>query len=233
MIARDLNQTVGRLVAERPGRARVLERLGIDHGCDGRVSLARACAARGLDPMAVLKALESADDRAPDAETDDWSPADPAALADFIVATHHAYLRRELPRLDALCARVADAHGARHPELAELRAVFATWKAELEAHMLKEEWIVFPWIAGLGQARATDHGPDGLSVLLDRLEQDHDDHASALSRMRDLTRGYTPPPDACPTYRTLLAGLLELEVDMQQHVHRESHVLFAAAGHGD
>ena len=47
--------------------------------------------------------------------------------------------------------------------------------------------------------------------------------------MRALTDGYTPPPDACNTYRALLGGLAELEVDMHQHVHRENNILFPGA----
>ena len=47
--------------------------------------------------------------------------------------------------------------------------------------------------------------------------------------MRALTDGYAPPADACNTYRALLGGLAELEVDMHQHVHRENNILFPGA----
>lgn len=226
MIASNLNATVGQLVAERPGRARVFERFGIDYCCGGRMPLARAIAAKGLKPETVLGALDAAEIRAPDSETDDWSPANPGELVDFIVATHHAYLRRELPRLDSLLAKVNHAHGGHHPELAELREVFAALRTDLEAHMLKEEWVVFPWIASLNSAR--DPGL-GLAIVIEHLERDHEDTGSALARMRALTDDYTPPADACPTYRALLEGLAELEADMHQHVHRENNLLFEQA----
>ena len=41
--------TVGQLVAERPGVARVFERLGIDYCCGGKQLLDAACAEKGLD----------------------------------------------------------------------------------------------------------------------------------------------------------------------------------------
>src|SRR4051794_35858181 len=125
MTALDLNATVGRLVAERPSRARLFERLGIDYCCGGRVPFARACRARGLDPRSVVRELEVLDARDHEAETDDYVPATMTQLVDFIVSTHHAFLRRELPRLLAMAVKVDQAHGEKHPELREVRGVLA------------------------------------------------------------------------------------------------------------
>ena len=50
--------TVGALVAERPGRARVFERFGIDYCCGGKLPLREACDKRGVDAAAVLSALD-------------------------------------------------------------------------------------------------------------------------------------------------------------------------------
>ena len=44
--------------------------------------------------------------------------------------------------------------------------------------------------------------------------------------MRALTNDYTPPPDACGTYRALFDSLRELEQDMHCHVHKENSILF-------
>jgi regulator of cell morphogenesis and NO signaling len=47
--------------------------------------------------------------------------------------------------------------------------------------------------------------------------------------MRELTNGFTPPPEACNTYRALFAGLAELEEDLHRHIHLENSVLFPQA----
>jgi len=47
--------------------------------------------------------------------------------------------------------------------------------------------------------------------------------------MRTLTRDYTPPDDACATYRALLDGLADLEFDLHRHVHKENNILFPRA----
>src|SRR5947207_11366706 len=51
------DSTVGQLVAERPSRARVFERLGIDYCCGGKRPLQEVCRERKLDLAAVVDEL--------------------------------------------------------------------------------------------------------------------------------------------------------------------------------
>ena len=74
-----------------------------------------------------------------------------ADLVDHIVSTHHAYLRRELPRLAEMGAKVAVAHGDRHTEVVTCNDVFTALQAELSSHMDKEEEILFPMVKTLPQ----------------------------------------------------------------------------------
>ncbi|MBX6311730.1 MAG: iron-sulfur cluster repair di-iron protein [Isosphaeraceae bacterium] len=226
----DPNRTIGQLVAERPSRARVFERFGIDYCCGGQVPLARACAAKGLSVAAVLREIEANDLQVATSETVDWVPETLGRLIDFIVATHHAYLRRELPRLTVLIDKVAAAHGGRHPELNELRSVFASLREGLEAHLAEEEQVAFPLIKQLEAARAISGSPPiGLADSLRDMEREHDEVGAALARLRTLTGGYAPPADACNTFRAMLNGLAELETDLHYHVHRENNILFPGA----
>jgi regulator of cell morphogenesis and NO signaling len=225
----DPNTTVGQLVAERPGRAEVFERLGIDYCCGGKLPLLLACSVKGLDVATVLQELEFCDAQGIEADADEWMPSAPGKLADFIVTTHHAYLRRELPRLDGTIDKVAEAHGCRHPELRELRSVFAALRHELEAHMIMEEWVVFPLVQGLGDEPTGVGQSDRLAMLIPIMEHEHLDAGAALARMRELTNGYSPPSGVCNTYRALLEGLAELETDLHHHIHRENNLLFPAA----
>jgi regulator of cell morphogenesis and NO signaling len=229
MTTLDGQATVGQLVRERPSRARVFERLGIDYCCGGKTPLDRACRAGGLDLARVLRELADEDAR-PEADPVDWSTATLGALADHIEATHHAYLRRELPRLERLAEKVAAAHGARHPELLDVLAVFSALKSELESHMLKEEWALFPMVRLLDGATAPPRSPCGsVADPIAAMEHEHDDAGAALARLRSLTGGYTPPAGACNTYRALLDGLADLEADLHLHVHKENNILFPKA----
>jgi regulator of cell morphogenesis and NO signaling len=223
--------TVGQLVAERPSRARVFERFGIDYCCGGKTPLGRACEDRRVDPRVVLDELRRNDERGT-AERD-WAALGLTRLADHIEQTHHGYLRQELPRLDFLTQKVARAHGARHPELARLREVFQAFKAELLNHMQKEELVMFPMCRRLEQADWPGAAAVGLERPVDVLEHEHEHAGEALAEMRRLTGDFTPPADACNTYRAMLDSLKELEADMHQHVHLENNVLFPAALEAD
>jgi regulator of cell morphogenesis and NO signaling len=226
----DVGAPIGEWVAARPARARVFERFGLDYCCGGRVPLDRACGQKGLDLGAVLHELTA--DEVRDAEPDepDWTRATMGELADHIVSRHHEHLRRELPRLAALAEKVADAHGAGHPELREARDVLLTLKGDLEFHMLKEEKVFFPIIKRFETAPESTRfygGSVARAILV--MENEHDDAGAALTRLRALTGDYRPPADACNTYRALLHGLAELEADLHRHVHKENSILFPRA----
>lgn len=219
------SRTVGELVAERPGRSRIFESLGIDFCCQGDRTLGEACELRGVPLGTVVVRLESelADKDAP---KDNPAELPPALLARHIVAVHHGFLRRELPRLRAMAERVVEVHGGGTPSLAQARDVFAGLQAELESHMMKEEQILFPMIEALS---AGEPPPMPLDCPINQMVHEHDIASGALARLRELTGGFRPPPDACATYRALFSGIKELEEDLHRHIHLENSVLFPSA----
>ena len=223
------DSTIGGLVAEQPGRTRVFERLGLDYCCAGKRKLGEACAARGLDVAFVLRELE-AEDAGPPTGEPDWTRRSASELADHIEATHHAYLRGALPRIEALTAKVVRAHGARHPELTTLQQVFAAFRADLADHMEKEERVLFPWVRRLEAGKpGAGFPPWSVSRPVSCMEHEHEEAGRALARMNELTGGYRPPEGACSTYRAMLHALAELETDTHRHVHKENSILFPRA----
>lgn len=224
------DSTIGELVVERPSRARILEQLGIDYCCGGKLPFHEACQSRGLDPAVVRSAIEHHDHECAGQDGPDWSHAPLTELANHIEATHHQYLRSELPRLAMLFEKVDRAHGDRHPHMRICREIYSSFRSELESHMMKEEHVLFPmirFIDGTSQAPACHCG--SISDPIRVMESEHDSAGDALATMRELTSGFAPPADACNTYRVLLDGLAELERDMHQHVHKENNILFPRA----
>lgn len=221
--------TVGQLVADRPSRSRLFQKLGIDFCCGGKKPLAEVCASKGLDAQSVLQVLLAS-------ETDGPREVDAAAmgladLCDHIEATHHAYLRHELPRLEMMINKVASVHGDRFPWMREVQAVFCDFQDELTSHMAKEEQILFPIIRALEQGDARSPSACGGTIAhpIKVMEEEHEGAGNALEQFRTLTRDYTPPEGACNTFRATLDGLAQLEADMHQHVHKENNVLFPRA----
>lgn len=223
--------TVGQLVSEKPARSRIFEKLGIDYCCGGKKTLAAACADKGLDAATIAIVLDSDALDATAANLVDAASMSMTALCDHIEATHHAYLRVELPRLAFLTTKVASRHGERDARLQEVAEVFAALHAEMDSHMMKEEQILFPLIRALDAA--TDGAPPSHCGSINNpirvMEHEHDSAGGAVARMRILTDGFTPPMDACNTYRAMLDSLAQLERDLHQHVHKENNVLFPRA----
>jgi regulator of cell morphogenesis and NO signaling len=219
------DRTVGEIVAENPSQARVFQSFAIDFCCQGGRTLREACTLKGINLQSVIEQLEAANAGASVSEN---NPAllPPLELIEHIVSKHHAYLRSDLPRIHAMSERVAKVHGGHTPSLVELFEVFRTMAEELDSHMVKEEQILFPAIQALCAGGASVMPLDGpVAVML----QEHDDAGGALARMRELTNGFTAPPEACNTYRALFAGLVELEEDLHRHIHLENSVLFPQA----
>jgi regulator of cell morphogenesis and NO signaling len=229
MIRELLDTPVGQLVTERPGRSRVFERLGIDYCCGGKRPLEESCERLGLDAESVRQALAAGGTDSEEVEVD-WTLASMSALAEHIVTAHHQHLRVELPRLALQMRKVVIAHGAHHPELLQLEERFGSFWSDLEAHMNKEETVLFPLCRALETARVRPSSPCGsIRNPIHRMVTEHEDAGDDLAAMRALTGNFTPPADACPTYRMLLEGLVELERDTHLHVHKENNILFPRA----
>lgn len=223
------NSRLGALVAERPGRARVLEKYSLDYCCHGKRPLDEVCAEKKIDIELLLKELRQSDEERP-ADERDWLAAPMSELADHIVATHHAYLNENLPRLKELIAKVVQAHGKAHTELAAVEDIFQDMVEELVSHMKKEELVLFPIIRQLEAARTLP--PMHCSSVnnpIRVMEHEHGTVGAALEALRALTNDYTPPANVCNTYRVMLDGLAELEADLHIHIHKENNILFPRA----
>lgn len=141
-------QTVREIALEQSTAIRVFEQFGIDYCCGGRKPLAEACAAKNLEIDSVLAALEAAEKK-PGIEVENWTEKSLENLSSYIVARHHAYVKRELPRLAQLAQKVVNRHGSTKPELPAIANTLMQLDEELTHHLAKEETVLFPYIAGL------------------------------------------------------------------------------------
>jgi len=224
-----IQSTVGQWVLEQPGLARVFEKLGIDYCCGGKKPLEVACRAKGLDPATVLAVLD-ASQGAPNKGPADVSNLSLTELADHIETTHHAYVKTELPRLQPLIERIARKHSDKNPLISQLPTVFSAFRSDMEAHMAKEEQVLFPLIRKLDRGEANASCACGtIENPIKVMEIEHQHAGNALELMRKLTDNFTTPEGACNTYRGVMYSLAELEADMHQHVHKENNVLFPRA----
>lgn len=224
----DLDTKVGALVLARPETMRYLEGQGVDYCCGGHRSLREACEVAGRSPEEVLSGLAalSADKPAP---ARNWAEASLTELMAHVEATHHAYLRTELPRLEKLLEKVLGAHGENHPELDEVFDLFQELSMDLMPHLLKEEQILFPFIRSMEAGTPAQACFGTVQSPIRVMEAEHETVGGLLARLRTRTDSYTTPADGCATFRALYEGFKELEADLHLHIFLENQVLHPRA----
>ena len=227
------DKSVGEFVAEDYRTARVFERYGIDFCCGGKVGLANACRERGLDPATVQDEIMAVK-KEPLERSQNYAAWGLPFLADYIVETHHGYLNENTGQIVVYANKIAQVHGARHPEVIEIARIFERVAADMEAHLREEEEVLFPAIKRIDAARKAGSEPEAedLNVLrecLEKLNLEHDAIGDAIHVIRDLAKGYTIPEDVCNTFVVTYNKLQEFEDDLHKHVHLENNILFPKA----
>lgn len=227
-------KTIREIALEMPETVRVFEQHKIDYCCGGRRPFVEACESAGVDPSLLSEELASALSTASAFDNDRPEKQTPGNLIDYIISTHHVFTKNEIERLSALMQKVCSKHGQQHEELFGLRAIFNGMAEEMLLHMRKEENVLFPYIKQLDSAAqagkpilAPPFGTVRNPIRMMRSE--HDGAAEQFREMRDVTKNYALPEDACPSFRGLYFGLQELEKDLHRHVHLENNVLFDQA----
>ncbi|WP_421801240.1 iron-sulfur cluster repair di-iron protein [Flagellimonas sp.] len=225
-----LEKSIGQLVAEDYRTAQVFKAHKIDFCCKGNRTLTEVATKKGLNLEAISEELEAVrsngQENLPDFKT--W-PLD--LLIDYIEKTHHRYVEKQIPVLKQYLNKLNRVHGERHPELFDIFEQFNTSAGELSMHMKKEELVLFPYI------RKMVAGPTGSEALekphfgsvsnpIQMMMEEHDNEGERFRTIAKLSNDYTPPEDACNTYRVAFSLLQEFEDDLHRHIHLENNILF-------
>lgn len=229
----DNEETIGQIVARDYRKAQVFKNLGIDFCCGGKKTIAEVCEKKGIDPAEVERQLEAVKGEATNSENDfqNW---DLGFLSDYIINTHHRYVRDNTTFILEIAQKVVRVHGDRHPELVRVAQLFERIGNDLTLHMVKEEKILFPFIKELAQVYnsggmlpSANFGK--ISVPIQVMDSEHEQVGGDFETIREITGNYTLPPDACSSYTILFKKLEEYENDLHRHVHLESNILFPKA----
>jgi len=229
------NKTLAQIVTGNYKAASLFEKYNLDFCCKGKRSLQQACEEQKLPLEEILLELSVVNNAINGSQKFSFHKISLSQLVDYILTKHHDYVKKELPQLFRYLQKVVSKHSNRHPELLKVFELFAAIKEEMEGHMQKEELILFPRIKEL--EKFAQQQPPGefklnLSYLLSPItimQQEHDHAGSMMEEIRLLTNTYTPPNDACTTYRLSFTALQAFESDLHRHVHLENNILFPGA----
>ena len=225
--------TIGEIVANNYQAAGVFQRFGLDFCCGGGKTISAACKENSVSKDELLKELNALN-RGKPSEESSFRSWEPDALIDYIIDTHHNFVRNKIVEISTWAAKVAKVHGKTWPENVEIHRTFGELADEMLRHLADEEQTVFPLIREIYQKRLS-----GAPVDADQIEQlrnelqsmvdDHDGAGDAMKKIRSLSHDFTPPEEACTTYRILYQNLRDFEKDLHKHVHLENNILFKKA----
>jgi len=223
---------IGEIVAEDFRTAAIFKKYSIDFCCKGGRTIEEACAPKRIDAELIYEEIDNLPKS--DGSSIDFNSWPLDLLADYVEKTHHRYVEEKTPVIQAFLDKLCKVHGANHPELFEIRDLFDASAQDLAAHMKKEELMLFPFIKNMVKAKI-----DGSAIPqphfgtvenpVNMMKHEHTVEGERLRKIADLTDEYTPPADACNTYKVTFAMLQDFENDLHKHIHLENNILFPKA----
>ncbi len=122
----------------------------------------------------------------------------------------------------------------KHPELEDVKSLFKEVAEDMISHIQKEETILFHIIRYLVDCGKFNERPkiNGFKTVknpIESMEAEHTNAGGAMEKIRNLTNNFTPPADACNTFKLTYKELEDFEKDLHIHVHLENNILFPKA----
>jgi regulator of cell morphogenesis and NO signaling len=222
-----ISNIIGEIVAEFPGATDIFYKYNIDFCCGGDRKLEVALDEENLGQEMIVTQLNKNYNEFLEQKEEftDWVKESPTKLINYIINTHHQYLKEELPTISAYLFKILKVHGKGHEELFEIHKLYNSLRTELEGHLVKEEEFIFPLIK---EYQITKDEKLKLRIIkgINELEEEHTGAGDIIKELREVTNHYTAPKDGCNTYNISFSKLMELEKDLFQHIHLENNILF-------
>jgi len=234
-VAGEGDETLGEIAAKDLRKAEVFKKYGLDFCCGGKKTVKEACAEKGLDVTKIEQELQNADKSSFTGRPLPYNDWNLDFLADYIVNTHHSYVKKSIPDISNYAAKVAKVHGDNHPELLRINQLAQEVCDEMSSHMIKEETVLFPYVKELVAAKNNGNGKvqfgnlETVETPINMMEMEHEVVGNNMEEIRRISNNYEVPEDGCASYSFLFKSLDEFENDLHIHVHLENNILFPKA----
>lgn len=224
--------TVAEIVSQNIKTADVFKKNGIDFCCGGGISLEKVCSKLDINFTTLKQELEQVNNSSQ--KVVDYNNWELSFLIDHIINIHHVYVSDAIKIIYQYANKVAKVHGHHYKEVVEINDLFLEVANELTFHMQKEEKVLFPYIKKLVAAENENSSleiPHFGSVKnpISMMEEEHENAGDIFKKIAKLSNNYTPPEEACNTFKALYAKLQEFEEDLHQHIHLENNILHPKA----
>ncbi|WP_435262582.1 iron-sulfur cluster repair di-iron protein [Tenacibaculum sp. nBUS_03] len=223
------NTLISTIVAENYKSATIFKSYGIDFCCNGNRSIETVCNTKNINKSILINKLDNCFKS--EIDTNNYQAWDIDFLSDYIYNKHHKYVEKTIPELKLYLDKLCKVHGMYHPELFEIYKLFTESANDLTMHMKKEELILFPYFkklikAAKNKSTISSNLFNSLKSPIAMMHEEHDNEGSRFRKISELSNNYSPPVDACNTYKVTYHLLQEFEEDLHKHIHLENNILF-------
>ncbi|TDQ57623.1 regulator of cell morphogenesis and NO signaling [Mesocricetibacter intestinalis] len=210
-------RTIIDLAVSLPAANTLFQQLGLSLYRDGENTLAEVIQHKGPAAEKIMEKLTALQHEAQSKGLDpNLEPY--GELIAHILQRYHQCHRQQLAELIVLAEKVEQVHREHDACPVGLTEALRAVEHDLGRHMMKEEQILFPMI------RAGQYAMAAMPIRV--MEHEHDEHGSHIQTLYDMTADFTPPADACSSWRTLYAGIKTFVEDLSMHIHTENNILF-------
>lgn len=213
--------------------ALVFEKYGINFCCKGNRPIKDACSEKNISLEELLTELNSVlnSTEAKENHFENWNLK---FLITYIMNNHHSYVRTVLPQIIPHLEKITSKHDGKYSELKQVKKLFDEVAEEMIIHINKEERILFHVIRYLVDCdeiseKPKMHGFKTVKNPIEKMEAGHTNAGAIMEEIKELTNNFTPPADACETFRLTYKELEEFTKDLHIHVHLENNILFPKA----
>lgn len=220
--------TLAEIVTRNPNASRIFDNYSINYSTEGKSKIGDACQTIGIKAEVIIsKLLKTEQSGFNRLKISEW---DTDLLCDLIINNHHAYIRRNLPKLISLSRHlVKDFKSGEllHNKLSQL-------KNEFEIHMQKEEKLIFPYIKRLNklinESEKYETPPFGsVANTVKVIEKEHKNAHKELILMNALLDNMISEQKENTDIRTLNEKFMDFLGDYNFHIHLENNILFPKA----
>lgn len=215
--------------------AAVFRKYGIEFCCSARFPLSVVCDNQGLDFEQLREELIHATRPFQVSTIIQWEKWDTDFLIDYIINIHHQYLYDRLPFITEQVGRFVEGHVKKFPEMQKVHELVGQLSARIMPHLKQEEEVLFPYVRQIAHAYTDSEPYAGLLVrtlrkpMQDTIDREHKMILDLVAQIRQLTKNYTPPENACISHGVSFSLLRELDDDLSLHFYLESSILYPRA----
>ncbi|WP_456461678.1 DUF542 domain-containing protein [Lutibacter sp.] len=218
-------KTVAEVVSENMGADHIFSKYNIDFCCGGNVTLEKACEEKGIAFEKLKTEIETVVNII--SNDTNFNEMDLNSLIDYALNVHHNYFSEKIPLILQLSLKVAEVHWQQHKEVIEINNLFNKVISELNEQISTEEKKFFPSIKKYTTQKNRDQIElEYVTKTILNIENVHKQTRDEFKSIAKLTNNYSPPEDACNTYKSLYINLQEFEQKLHSYLHFEKHILF-------